>query len=632
MFRRLFLVIAGIALVASVVACGASVDEPASAPAVDYGPSGPPGAAGASGAAGAGSEPAAEPQSSTVVREVIVEREVPVEVIKEVEVLVEVEREVEVMKEVPVEVIAERSVSATAAPQAMASPTSEPVIQFTPAPAPQQAPSGSGQSFPLARPTLAPLPPNIAPPGGPGSPNTPPYDLTFFQHSGVNPFIDTEDDNLSTFAMDVDTASYSVARRFIQDGNLPDPDSVRVEEFVNYFDMGYEPPQRHAFAIDMEASPSPFGADRHWLLRVGLQGREIADWARKDATLIFAIDVSGSMGQENRLGLVKRSLRLLVNQLGPRDEVGIVIYGSRGHVLLYPTDVGESGAIQDAINRLQPGGSTYVEEGLRLAYDMAERSVRPGRITRVILLSDGVGNVGATGSDAILRQIRDEVEQGVTLTTIGFGMGNYNDTLMEQLANDGDGAYYYVDNLDEARTLFVENLTGTIQNIAKDAKVQVEFNPGVVQSYRLLGYENREVADQDFRNDAVDAGEVGAGHSVTALYEVKLHEGSSGSVGTVYLRYEDPDTGRITELSQWLEFSSFAGRFEDASPRFQLAAVVAEYAEVLRGSYWAREGSLDQISKEAWRISRLLRHDSAVSEFAALTEQARNIQYIRTGS
>ena len=576
MFRRLVLVLAGIALIASVVGCGATVPETVE----DSG-------------------------GDSVVT--LVEREVPVEV----------ERVVEVEKEVPVEAAREQSV---------------PAPQSAPQQAPQQGPRNSGQSFPLGRPTLAPLPPNIAPPGGAGSPGNPPYDLTFFQHAGVNPFIDTEDDNLSTFAMDVDTASYSVSRRFVQDGNLPDPDSVRVEEFVNYFDMGYAPPGRHAFAIHMEGSPSPFGADRHWLMRIGIQGKEISDRARKDATLIFAIDVSGSMGQENRLGLVKQSLRLLVNQLGPRDEVGIVIYGSRGHVLLYPTDAGESGAILDAINRLQPGGSTYVEEGLRLAYDLAERSVQPGRITRVILLSDGVGNVGATGSEAILRQIRDEVEQGVTLTTVGFGMGNYNDVLMEELANDGDGAYYYVDNLNEARSLFVENLTGTLQNIARDAKVQVEFNPGVVQSYRLLGYENREVADQDFRNDAVDAGEVGAGHSVTAMYEVKLHDGASGSVGTVRLRYEDPDTGVITELSQWLERDSLARRFEEASPSFQLAAVVAEYAEILRGSYWAREGSLSQVSNEAWRISDLMRHAPEVAEFASLTEQARQLQYARTGS
>ena len=408
----------------------------------------------------------------------------------------------------------------------------------------------------------------------------------------VNPFIDTEDDHLSTFAMDVDTASYTVARRYVQDGNLPDPASVRVEEFVNYFDQGYAPPSNDAFAIHVEGSPSPFGGERHWLLRVGLQGRTVAEEARKDATLVFAIDVSGSMGRENRLGLVKRSLRLLVNELRPADEVGIVVYGDRGSVLLRPTDGGEKETILEAIDNLSPGGSTYVEDGLRLAYDMATKRVRDGRITRVLLLSDGVGNVGRTGSDSILKEIRSNLDQGVSLTTVGFGMGNYNDILMEQLANDGDGAYHYVDTLAEARKVFVDNLVGTLQNIAKDAKVQVEFNPEVVRSYRLLGYENRSVADEDFRNDTVDAGEVGAGHSVTALYEVKLHQDADGALGVVSVRYEDPDSGEVSEITRALQRGELVASFADATPRFQLAAVVAEYAEVLRESYWAQEGSL----------------------------------------
>ena len=462
--------------------------------------------------------------------------------------------------------------------------------------------------------------------GGSATVNDAAYDLTFFKHYGVNPFVDTEDDHLSTFAMDVDTASYTVARRFVQDGNLPDPASVRVEEFVNYFDQAYDPPTEDAFAIHLEGSPSPFGGDRHWLLRVGLQGREVAEDARKDATLIFAIDVSGSMGREDRLGLVKRSLRLLVDELRPADEVGIIIYGDRGSVLLEPTDGGESRSILSAIDALQPGGSTYVEDGLRLAYEMASDRVRPGRITRVMLLSDGVGNVGRTGADSILGQIRSHVDRGVTLTTIGFGMGNYNDILMEQLANDGDGTYHYVDSLTEARRVFVDNLVGTLQNIAKDAKVQVDFNPEVVRSYRLIGYENRDVADEDFRNDAVDAGEVGAGHSVTALYEVKLHEDADGALGTVFLRYEDPDTGEVTELRRDLPRSELAARFEDASPTFQLAAVVAEYAEVLRESYWAREGTLGAVAREAARLARLLPEDNDVVEFAALTAQAERIQ------
>ena len=357
--------------------------------------------------------------------------------------------------------------------------------------------------------------------GGTDTVNDAPYDATFFKHYGVNPFIDTEDDHLSTFAMDVDTASYTVMRRFIQDGYLPDPEAVRVEEFVNFFKHGYEPPGDDAFAIHIEGSPSPFGGDNHWLMRVGLQGRIVAEEDRKDATLIFVIDVSGSMSREDRLGLVKRSLGLLVEELRPTDEVGIVVYGSAGRVLLEPTGGANKEAVMEAIDTLRSEGSTNAAQGLVLGYKMAVKKVQPERITRVILLSDGVANVGNTGSDSILGLIKGHVEEGVTLSTVGFGMGNYNDILMEQLANDGNGTYAYVDTLSEARRIFVENLTSTLQVIARDAKIQVDFNPEVVSRYRLLGYENRRVDDEDFRNDLVDAGEVGAGHSVTALYELK---------------------------------------------------------------------------------------------------------------
>ena len=461
--------------------------------------------------------------------------------------------------------------------------------------------------------------------GGTATVNDAAYDLTFFQHYGVNPFIDTEDDHFSTFAVDVDTASYTVARRFIQDGNIPVPDSVRVEEFVNYFEQDYAPPESGAFAIHIEGTPSPFGGDKHWMLRVGLEGKAIPQDARKSATLVLAIDVSGSMGREDRLGLVQRSLRLLVEELRPADRVGIVVYGNRGRVLLEPTDGGEKQAIMGAINSLVPGGSTYVEDGLRLAYKMAAEEVQPGRITRVLLLSDGVGNVGRTGAESILGQIRPQVDAGVSLTTIGFGMGNFNDVLMEQLANDGDGAYHYVDTLTEARRVFVENLVGTLQNIAKDTKVQVDFNPAVVRSYRLLGYENRDVADEDFRDDTVDAGEVGAGHSVTALYELKLHDDTDGVVSTVFLRYENPDTGEINEISRQFQRNELVSQFLLASPKFQLSAVVAEYAEILRESYWAREGSLQTVADEAARLRRLISEDADIAEFASLTAKAEQL-------
>ena len=501
-------------------------------------------------------------------------------------------------------------------------------------PAPATPPSSVTSALPAPAPAIgapAPAAPALATPapqawqlqhgystGGSATVNDAPYDATFFKHYGVNPFIDTEDDHLSTFAMDVDTASYTVARRFLRDGHLPEPDSVRVEEFVNFFKQGYQLPEEEAFAIHVEGSPSPFGGPNHWLLRVGLQGRSVEAEERKDATLIFVIDVSGSMARENRLGLVKRSLGLLVNELRPADRVGIVVYGSRGQVLLEPISGGNKDAIMESIDALQPGGSTNAAEGLLLAYEMAIDEVQSDRITRLILLSDGVANVGRTGPESIFDLVKDFVEEGVTLSAVGFGMGNYNDILMEQLANNGDGNYSYVDTLDQARRIFVENLTGTLQVIARDAKVQVDFNPEVVSRYRLLGYENRRVADQDFRNDAVDAGEIGAGHSVTALYELKLVDDADGKVATVSLRYQEPDSGEVVEMSREIDRSEIRAEFEETSPRFQLAATVAEYAEILRESYWAQDGSIEDVLVYAERVRKLLPDDSDVAEFAEM--------------
>ena len=451
-----------------------------------------------------------------------------------------------------------------------------------------------------------------------------PYDTTFFQNYGVNPFIDARADHLSTFAMDVDTASYSVARRFVLDGNRPDPDSVRVEEFVNYFDQEYPQPRRGAFAIHVDGAHSPFTQDT-WIARVGIQGRDVPDHRRKDATLVFVIDTSGSMSRENRLELVKRALRLLVRELRPTDQIGIVTYGNRGHAILNPTEAKHDDYILEVIDGLYPGGSTNAEEGLRLGYEMADRWLNPERITRIILLSDGVANVGQTGPEAILNQVRKYVNEGVTLSTVGVGMGNYNDVLMEQLANDGDGNYFYIDNLTEAWKSFVDNLTSTLQVIARDAKIQVSFNPDVVHSYRLIGYENRDVADRDFRNDSVDAGEVGAGHSVTALYELRLHERIDGPIAKVHVRYEDPDSHRIFEVDRNFNVNDLHGHFESASPRFQLAATVAQYAEVLRESYWAQHTTFNDVRYHADRVGGILRNDPEVTEFARLVNMAAGI-------
>ena len=425
-------------------------------------------------------------------------------------------------------------------------------------------------------------------------PNGAAFEDVFFKGSGTNPFIDTEDDSFSTFGMDVDTASYTVMRRFLRDELLPPSEAVRVEEFVNAFDYNYTPPTDEAFAVHLEGAPSKFGeGKRLQLLRIGIQGRVIPDTDRKDAILTFVIDVSGSMGMENRLGLVKRTLTLLVGQLRPNDKVGIVVYGTDARVVLPHTGIVNREHILTAIRALAPEGATNAEAGLRMGYKLALQNSKPDCLNRVILCSDGVANVGQTGSDAILKEIRTYVKEGVTLTTVGFGMGNYNDILMEQLANKGNGSYAYVDTLNEAKRVFVENLTGTLQIIAKDAKIQVAFNPETVSRFRLLGYENRRIAHEDFRNDTVDAGEVGAGHSVTALYEIKLHENADGKLATVSIRHENPDTGNVTEVNTSISTDALKGSFEETTPTFQLAASVAEFAEILRGSFWAQEGSLE---------------------------------------
>lgn len=378
-------------------------------------------------------------------------------------------------------------------------------------------------------------------------------------------------------------------------------------------------------AGDRGGRTTPTGEAGIQLLRVGIQGEVIGPEERKDASLVLAIDVSGSMREGNRLELVKDSVRILLDELGPGDEIGIVTYDSRAQNLLEPTGVENKDAILGALRGLTPGKSTNVEEGLQFGYHMARQMNRPGRITRVILLSDGVANVGNVEAELILDRVRLYLEEGITISTVGVGMGNFNDVLLERLANDGNGNYAYIDTLAEARRIFVDNIAGTLQVIARDAKVQVEFNPEVVQRYRLLGYDNREVADEDFRNDAVDAGEVGAGHSVTALYEVLLNEGATGDLATVYVRYEDPDTGDLREVGR--SFSSDDPKFAttDASPRFLLTAAVAEFAEILRGSYWSQDGSISDARELAQWAAALLPQDSDVIELLRMLEQAERI-------
>jgi Ca-activated chloride channel family protein len=481
---------------------------------------------------------------------------------------------------------------------------------------------------PTALPTMAAPPPQGSAEGEPVSPYpaAPPPGDNFFENYGVNPFIDAYEDHLSTFALDVDTASYSVARRYVMDGHLPPADAVRVEEFVNYFDQGYATPPDIAFGIYADGAPSPFHYDGSYLLRFGIQGYQVPEGARKPASLTFVIDVSGSMERENRLELVKRSLQMLVDRLRPDDTVAIVVYGSQARTVLYPTSGEDRNAILNAIYSLRTEGATNAEAGLRLGYQIAWQAYRHEAINRVILCSDGVANVGATGPDAILETIRGYVDAGINLTTVGFGMGNFNDVLMEQLADNGDGSYAYIDTLDEAEKLFVEDLTSTLQTIALDAKIQVDFNRDVVSRYRLVGYENRAVADQDFRNDAVDAGEIGAGHSATALYAVQLHPQAQGRIATVQLRWEDPDTHRVQEINGNFNTWDLASSFESANPRYQLAVIVSQYAELLRRSPWAGETSIHHLVDHAYRLSSMLYDDAEVMEFASLVSRASQIQ------
>ncbi len=512
----------------------------------------------------------------------------------------------------------------------------------TQAPSVAQGPGAAGDVYEAAPATEAPAtsaPAELAPslPSSNNPSNTPPnsspsdrrpYDM-FFENYGVNPSVDTEDDNLSTFALDVDTGSYTVMRNYLKDGNLPPTDSVRVEEYVNYFEQNYpSPPAHQAFAIQVDGGPSPFTeTERYDMLRIGIQGYRVPEGERKDASLTFVIDISGSMDMDNRLGLVKRSLELLVEQLRPTDSVSIVVYGSDTRIVLDPTPGSDKGRILDAIYGLHTDGATNAEAGIRLGYKMAMRAFLPGGINRVILCSDGVANVGQTEADVILSEVRGYVEEGVTLATFGFGMDNYNDTLMEQLADNGDGFYAYVDDIEEAQRLFIDELTSTLQTIAMNAKVQVDFNPAVVNRYRLVGFENRAVADDQFRDNSVDAGEIGAGHTVTALYEVKLYPEAYGRIATAFLRWEDPDTRAVTELSQDFDTSQMAHDFREADPYFQRAVIVAEYAEILKDSYWAEGSSLKNVLREAERVSELLYRDEAMQEFVDLIRQASHLSW-----
>ncbi|MBI9045332.1 MAG: von Willebrand factor type A domain-containing protein [Anaerolineaceae bacterium] len=404
-------------------------------------------------------------------------------------------------------------------------------------------------------------------------------DITTYQ---AGKYISTDDDNYSTFGVDVDTASYTMTRKYLHDNRLPPTDSIRTEEFINFFEMDYMNPTTSAFGLLADAAPSPFDQGKY-LLRIGIKGHEVSEYDRKPLALVFVIDVSGSMSSTGKLSLVKDSLELLVNRLLPGDTVSIVVFGSETKVILPPTDVINKREILRSLYGLHSSGSTNAEAGLRAGYQISIENFDPGLNNRVILCSDGVANVGLTEANRLLDFIRGYANAGISLTTLGFGMGDFDDSFMEELADDGDGFYAYIDDEDEARRLFVDELVSTMQVIAIDAKVQVEFNQDIVQQYRLIGYENRSIEDEDFRNDSVDAGEIGSGHSVTALYELILNPYEKGRIATVNFRWEDPDNRNVQEVSGDYFTWDLIEDFDEANDNYQLAVIVAQFAEILKG-------------------------------------------------
>ncbi len=441
--------------------------------------------------------------------------------------------------------------------------------------------------------------------GGTSEPNGQPYGDVFYRSYGTNPFVDTEDDHLSTFGLEVDTGSWGVLQRYLRDGHLPPPEAIRVEEIVNALDYEDPAPRREDFRITAEAARDPWApGPRYRLIRFAVTARRVAPSRRPPAVLTFVVDTSGSMAKGGRLELVKDALELLLDELDEGDRIAVVTYSDNARVVLEPTS--DRYLVRQALRGLHPRGSTNVEAGLLSGYRIAREAFRRGAINRVILCSDGVGNVGATSAEAILDRLRREAGDGIELTAVGVGMGNYNDILLERLADAGDGRYVYVDDLRAARRVFSEELTRTLLTVAEEARAQVEFDPRAVTRWRLVGYENRDIADERFRDPSVDAGEIGAGHTVTAVYEVKLAEGArnTDTLATLHLRWRRPGSGAFREIARTIRVGESSQSWEKASWRLRGATLAARFAEVLRHSYWARDTSLGSLAERARLLHR----------------------------
>jgi Ca-activated chloride channel family protein len=463
---------------------------------------------------------------------------------------------------------------------------------------------GKSESYHIG--SIAPAPihaPSIQP-----ETNTEQYD-----HVAENPVHVALDSPVSTFSIDVDTGAYANVRRFLNAGALPPADAVRVEEMINYFDYDYAPPDSRAtpFKVHTETSQAPWNPE-HLLLRIGIKGYDVPAAERPAANLVFLIDVSGSMNSPDKLPLLQNAFKLLTQQLSARDSVSIAVYAGSSGVVLQPTHGDQHAKILGAIERLQAGGATNGGAGIALAYRLAREAFIPGGINRVVLATDGDFNVGTVSFEALIDMAAQQRASGIAITTLGFGTGNYNDKLMERLADAGNGNYAYVDSLQEARKVLVTELSATLLTIAKDVKIQVEFNPANVREYRLIGYENRKLQREDFSNDKVDAGDIGAGHRVTAIYEIvpvdarglvePLRYGTAhkepaqrnDELAFVRLRYKLPDADASQLLAYPIVRSAIVAN-DKTSDDFRFAASVAAFGQLLRGGKYLGAYAHDDI-------------------------------------
>ena len=472
-----------------------------------------------------------------------------------------------------------------------------------------------------------------------------PTDRENYAQIEENPVKRTAEQPVSTFSIDVDTGSYANVRRFLNSGRLPPRDAVRVEELINYFDYDYPLPdgRQPPFRVSTELAPTPWNP-KTLLMAVGIKGYELPKTKLPPANLVFLIDVSGSMEAPDKLDLLKPALKLLVRQLRPEDKVAIAVYAGAAGMVLEPTAGGQKSKIEAALDRLSAGGSTNGGAGIQLAYNLAREGFVKDGVNRVIVATDGDFNVGTVNFEALKNLVETQRKSGIALTTLGFGTGNYNDRLMEQLADAGNGNYAYIDTLQEANKVLVEQMSATLLTIAKDVKIQIEFNPARVEEYRLIGYENRVLRREDFNNDAVDAGDIGAGHTVTALYEIAL-KGSGGNlteplrygqaatvdsaargdeIAFLRLRYKQPNSD-VSQLQEWpIRRDQIVKDWKETSERFRFAAAVAGFGQLLRGGRYTTAFGYDDVLA----LARGARGDDPFGyrgEFLTLVSLARSL-------